>query len=93
MAGAIAIGQGLTFWMLTFSMLLFVSLAFVKRYAELAMRRRRGEQDAPGRAYRADNAPIVRTLGTGGGPAAAIVLALYLNSEPVRQLYRRSELA
>jgi 4-hydroxybenzoate polyprenyltransferase/phosphoglycolate phosphatase-like HAD superfamily hydrolase len=91
-AGAVVVGSGITFWMLTFSMFLFVSLAFVKRYAELATQRRRGEPSAPGRAYQADDAPLVQVLGISSGHAAAIVLALYLNSEPVRQLYRRSEL-
>src|SRR5699024_9699206 len=42
-AGTFAFGVSPTFWMLTFSMFLFQSLALVKRYAELRRARRKGD--------------------------------------------------
>ena len=41
-AGVYACGLNLTFWMLAFSMFIFLSLALVKRYAELAQHKPRG---------------------------------------------------
>ena len=39
-SGAAAISQNLSFWLLAFSVFLFLSLAFVKRYAELQVHKR-----------------------------------------------------
>ena len=48
---AAAIGVQLTFWLLAFSMFIFLSLAFVKRYAELHAMRERGSCKYAGRGY------------------------------------------
>ena len=91
-AGAAAAAMPLTFWLLAFSVFLFLSLAFVKRYAELQTQLLQGELKVHGRGYCASDAPLVQMLGVGSGYAAALVLALYLNSEAVVKLYRAPEL-
>lgn len=90
-AGAAAAGLGLSFWLLAFSVFLFLSLAFVKRYAELEVQSMSGNQKAHGRGYYTSDAPLVQTLGITSGYAAVLVLALYLNSEAVVKLYRIPE--
>ncbi len=87
-AGAAAVNFGLTFWLLAFSGFLFLSLAFVKRYAELSLHSQHGTAPSTRRAYRVSDAPLVQTLGVTSGVAAAVLLALYLNSDAVLRLYR-----
>lgn len=87
-AGAAAVAVPLSFWLLAFSMFFFLSLAFVKRYAELLVQQEAGQDHAPGRGYATADAPLVQTLGVAAGFAAVVVLALYINSEAVLRLYR-----
>lgn len=92
-AGAAAADQGLSFWLLAFSMFLFLSLAFIKRYAELLVHAGSGKDKAHGRGYFTADAPLVLTFGVVSGYGSAVVLALYLNSEAVIRLYRFPEIA
>ena len=79
----------LSFWLLAFSMFLFLNLAFVKRYAELAMSLRDGATSSYGRAYVVTDLDLIRTLGPTSGYLAVLVFALYLNSPDVLKLYPR----
>lgn len=87
-AGAAAAGLSLSFWLLAFSVFLFLSLAFVKRYAELELQLSRGHQKAHGRGYYTSDAHLIQTMGVTAGYGAVLVLALYLHSEEVLLLYR-----
>jgi 4-hydroxybenzoate polyprenyltransferase len=91
-AGAAAANNALSFWLLAFSVFLFLSLAFVKRYAELESSGMRAEEQVPGRGYYMSDAPLILTLGVTSGYAAVLVLALYLNSDAVLRLYKSPEL-
>jgi 4-hydroxybenzoate polyprenyltransferase len=90
-AGSAAASVLLSFWLLAFSVFLFLSLAFVKRYAELQMQMLNGKLKVHGRGYYTSDAPLVQMLGVTSGYAAVLVLALYLNSDAVVQLYRTPE--
>jgi 4-hydroxybenzoate polyprenyltransferase/phosphoserine phosphatase len=87
-AGAAAAGLANSFWLLAFSVFLFLSLAFVKRYAEILSQLERGEKKVHGRGYVGVDLGLIQTFGVTSGFAAVLVLALYLNSEAVLQLYR-----
>ena len=87
-AGAAAAGTAITFWLLAESVFLFLSLAFVKRYAELQMSVQTGAVKAHGRGYYTSDAPMIQTLGIVSGYIAVLVLALYLNTEAVMRLYQ-----
>jgi 4-hydroxybenzoate polyprenyltransferase len=91
-AGAAAISMGLSFWLLAFSVFLFLSLAFVKRYAELEVQILQGKEKVHGRGYYTSDASLLQTMGITSGYAAVIVLAFYLNSEAVMQLYKTPEI-
>ena len=91
-AGAAAAEIPLSFWLLTFSAFTFLSLAFVKRYAELEVQSRHGRERAHGRGYLTSDASLVQSLGIVAGFASALVLALYLNSDAVVRLYHTPEL-
>lgn len=90
-AGAAVASIGLSFWLLAFSVFLFLSLAFIKRYAELEVQLLHGKHKVHGRGYYTTDAPLIQTLGVSSGYAAVLVMALYLNSETVLTLYRTAE--
>ena len=61
-AGALATGIALSFWLLAFSVLLFFSVALVKRCTELRVSG--GDARIAGRDYSAVDLPRLRGLGT-----------------------------
>ncbi|MFN9030646.1 MAG: UbiA family prenyltransferase [Betaproteobacteria bacterium] len=91
-AGGAAVGLPASFWLLAFSLFLFLSLAFVKRYSELQVMLSQGRDEAKGRGYRTSDLPLIQTMGVVSGFAAVMVLALYINGESVLLLYKRPEM-
>lgn len=87
-AGAMALAIPLSFWLLAFSMFLFLSLALVKRYAELFHVRAGEGKNALGRGYYASDLEMIASLGAASGYMAVLVLALYINDPKTTQLYR-----
>jgi 4-hydroxybenzoate polyprenyltransferase len=88
-AGAAAVSVPLSFWLLLFSVFLFLSLAFVKRFAELDALRRQQRLRAAGRDYHVEDLALLQSLGTASGYLSVLVLALYINSPDIAALYRR----
>lgn len=89
-AGGLAIGVALSTWLLAFSIFVFVSLAYLKRYIEVAGLGESGNR-AHGRSYfRADEESMF-TLGVANATASVVVLALYINSDEVTTLYPNAE--
>ena len=86
-AGAAAVSVSLSFWLLAFSIFIFLSLAFVKRYAELVVQSQEGKSSAYGRGYLVSDASLLQTLGVSSGYISVLVIALYLRSEDVVSLY------
>jgi len=90
-AGAAAIGLWPSFWLLAFSMFIFLSLAMLKRFTELLGLREAGAEAAPGRGYRTADLGLVAALGGAAGFLSVLVLALYVNSPAVLPLYSRPD--
>lgn len=87
-AGAAAIGVPLSFWLLSFSMFLFLSLAFIKRYSELCLARKASPSDPlRGRGYNPQDLELVSSLGGSAGYTAVLVLALYIQDSHTASLY------
>ena len=86
LAGGAAAAVVFSPWMLGFSMFLFLSLAAVKRQAELVDLENTGRESL-GRAYLVEDLPIIRAMAMSAGHAAVLVLALYISSDDVQQLY------
>jgi 4-hydroxybenzoate polyprenyltransferase len=91
-AGSAAVAVALSFWFLLFSVFLFLSLAFVKRFAELEALRRMQRLRAAGRGYHVEDLPLLQSLGTAAGYLSVLVLALYINSPDIQSLYSRPKL-
>lgn len=92
LAGGAAIDIIVSEWLLAFSMFLFLSLAFVKRYGELRLMAEQDLKQAQGRGYRVDEMDLIATLGSTSGFLSVLVFSLYINSGNVEELYRRGEL-
>lgn len=88
LAGAAAIRTFPSFWLLAFSMFIFLSLAMIKRYVELASALRAGKVSASGRGYDVNDIPLIQSLGASSGYLAVLVLALYIDSTASQALYR-----
>ena len=86
-AGGLATGLALSVWLLAFSMFFFFALAAVKRQAELVDLRRRGISNARRRGYTVEDLPIIRQLSLASGFVSVLVLALYLDTDGVKDLY------
>jgi 4-hydroxybenzoate polyprenyltransferase len=78
----------LSFWLLAFSVFIFLSLGFVKRYAELEVAVRGEKSVGHGRGYRGEDLPLIMNLGTASGYCAIVVIAVYINSADSLLLYR-----
>ena len=82
-----------TFWMLAFSIFLFLSLAFVKRYTELVtLRKKEIYQRTPGRGYYAGDFELLASFGSASGYVSVLVLALYIQDSMTHTLYSRPEM-
>jgi 4-hydroxybenzoate polyprenyltransferase len=86
-AGAAASGVPVSLWLGGFSVFFFLSLAFIKRFAELESLRLRGEVPTNGRGYLLVDIEQLRAFGTTAGYASVIVLLLYI-SQLDTHLYR-----
>ncbi len=90
-AGAIAIDVPVSFWLLAFSMNLFLSLALVKRFSELITLADLGAEVARGRDYRVADQGVIQAMGVAAGMGSVLVLALFIHSEEVALSYSRPE--
>lgn len=92
-AGAAAIAVAVSFWLLLFSMFIFLSLALIKRYSELKVARDAGKSGAlRGRGYEPDDLELVSSLGGSSGFIAVLVLALYIQDGQAAHLYATPQL-
>lgn len=90
LAGGIATGVQVSTWLLEFSMFLFMSLAFAKRYVEV--RPLQSETQIRNRGYSGLDATMVASMGTASGFISALVFTLYVDSSAVRVNYREPAL-
>ncbi len=90
--GAVAVELTASKWLLGFCMMIFMSLALIKRYVELAARRDASLPDPTSRDYRTSDLDMVAALAAAAGFNAVTVFALYISSDAVNQLYTRPEI-
>jgi 4-hydroxybenzoate polyprenyltransferase len=79
----------LSFWLLAFSIFIFLSLGIVKRYTEVLEMADRGK--IAGRGYSVKDLPLLLNLGVAAGYCTVIVVALYINSRDSTLLYHHSK--
>jgi 4-hydroxybenzoate polyprenyltransferase len=87
LAGVAASHVRFSTWLLAFSMFLFLSLAFLKRYAELTELPAGASDGLARRGYIRGDREWLGSMGGSSGYLSVLVLALYINSEQVIALY------
>jgi len=91
-AGIAAISVSLSFWLLSFSMFIFLSLALVKRFSEIkVMQSSVSSLNLPGRGYLIDDLELVSSMGISAGYISVLVLAFYIQDVTITHLYNRPE--
>lgn len=88
-AGTTALGVALSFWLLSFSMYIFLSLAFMKRVSDmkLCFDTADAEHRLAGRGYQQDDFALINTMGVVSGFLSVVFLALYVHSQEIVQHY------
>lgn len=90
-AGGVATGHLVSSWLLAFSVFIFLSLASIKRVAELkTIGPNRPETRV--RGYKADDISILQALGIAASFASSVVLTLYVQSSHVAANYSYPDL-
>jgi len=84
-AGAVAVAVPLSTWLVAFSVFAFLSLALLKRAADIA--RLAPDERLSGRGYYGRDAAFVDAFGVSTAIAACLVLALYVASDQVASMY------
>jgi len=87
LGGAAATHIEPSFWLLTFSFFLFLSLALLKRHSELFNLQRQGKEQSRGRGYTTADRPLVGTMGINSAFISVLIFVLYFNSDNVLRLY------
>jgi 4-hydroxybenzoate polyprenyltransferase len=88
LAGAGATDTDVSPWLAAFSIFLFLSLAMVKRFAELENLRARGANPTNARGYLLSDIEQLRSFGTSSAYASIVIFALYINGHDVAALYQ-----
>lgn len=87
LAGAVALGVFVTPWLLAYSMFTFLSLALVKRCAELNTMREAGRSSARGRDYRLTDLTVLWPMGVGTAIASIVVFGLFVSAPDTQERY------
>jgi len=80
-AGSTLLPSPATPWLLTFSMLFFLGLAMIKRYAELDRVVSSGGEGVISRGYSSKDLPLLVAAGVSSGFGAIAILMMYLMAE------------
>lgn len=81
LGGAAATGIAPSFWLLTFSFFIFLSLALLKRHSELYNLLQVGKEHAAGRGYTTADKGPVGIMGINSAFLSVLIFILYLESQ------------
>lgn len=88
-AGAALLDVGVSFWLFSFSILVFFSLALVKRCAELKDLLETDSTHAKGRAYTVNDYPVLMGFGTASAMLSVLMFSFYVNSNVLLNQYQQ----
>lgn len=92
LAGSVAIDVSTSSWLLSFSVFIFLSLALVKRCAELVSLEQSGVTATRGRDYRVTDLTVLWPLGVGAALSSVVVFGLFINAPETQHLYKTPHL-
>ncbi|MNR82765.1 Decaprenyl-phosphate phosphoribosyltransferase [compost metagenome] len=91
LAGGVVSGVLISNWLLAVSLFMFLSLALVKRCAELEFMSGDGHVALAGRGYRTSDLSYLISMGIASGFVAVMLLALYIDSQVGGAMYPHAE--
>jgi 4-hydroxybenzoate polyprenyltransferase len=91
-AGAAIIGITVSFWLLSFSMFVFLSLALVKRCAELVSLQKNKKTRVHGRDYHVNDLNVFTSFGCTSSLLAILMYCFYMNSEILSNQYQEPQI-
>ncbi len=91
-AGAAVLGVTVSFWLLSFSMFIFLSLALIKRCAELVALAKDEKEQAHGRDYNVSDLTVFVTFGVSSAMLAILMYCFYMNAETLTLMYVEPQL-
>ncbi len=92
LAGSVAVQIATSSWLLAFSVFLFLSLALVKRCAELVSAEHVGRKVTTGRDYRTTDLVVLYPLGVGAALSALVVFGLFVSAPDTIGRYRTPQM-
>jgi len=78
-----------SFWLLAFSMFVFLCLAIIKRITEIQKKMENSDttEQISGRGYFPSDLSVLKSLGSSSGLVSILVFAMYLNAPETMGLY------
>lgn len=92
LAGGLVSAVVISNWLLAVSLFMFLSLALVKRCAELEFMSGDGNISLAGRGYRTSDLSYLISMGIASGFVAVMLLALYIDSQVGGAMYPSAEI-
>jgi 4-hydroxybenzoate polyprenyltransferase len=92
LAGGLVSAVAISNWLLAVSLFMFLSLALVKRCAELEFMSGDGNVALAGRGYRTSDLSYLISMGIASGFVAVMLLALYVDSQVGGSMYPHAEI-
>lgn len=86
-AGSSATSIPVSFWLLAFSIFIFLSLGIAKRYTEINDAKQVGNAAIADRGYTTADLPFLLSIGAAAGYCTVVVMAFYINSADSLVLY------
>lgn len=86
-AGVVVISVDISYWLIVFSLFVFMSLAMIKRFTELKNMQSRNESVMTHRGYEVGDAGLILIMGIVSSYIAILVVALYIHDPLVVTKY------
>lgn len=87
-AGAAILHVAVSFWLLSFSMFIFLSLALIKRCAELRAFHKQNKTQASGRDYNVLDYDVLMNIGTSSAIVSVLMFCFYINNNVLSDQYQ-----
>jgi len=91
-AGAVILDATMSFWLLSFSMFVFLSLAIIKRCAELKSLEKTTKVRTTGRDYHVEDYMVLMSIGTSSAMISILMFCFYVNSNVLADQYQQPTL-
>ncbi len=92
LAGTAILNVTVSFWLLSFSMFVFLSLALIKRCSELKLLERQEKTHAQGRDYNIGDFNLLMSFGTSSALLSVLMFCFYINSSVLTDQYQTPDL-